>query len=369
MAGPTPPRTTLAPEPGSFRDWDGRVFAADSRVVRALTETGLADWTALSASELYERFTAEGTLVETEPADEQAVEELQRLDPQGRWVAALSHERLPFVSYPYEWSFTMLRDAALAQLRLTSAALAEGLALKDATPFNIQWRGAQPVFIDIGSFERARPGEPWVGYRQFCSLYLYPLLLEAYRGVPFQPWLRGSVDGISPIEFRALFGWRDALRRGMLRHVFLHASLERRYADRQANVRKELDQAGFDSRLVEANVAQMTKLVAGLRAPHGGSEWSDYRTTCSYDDREASAKDEFVRRVVRQRARGLVWDLGCNDGHYSLIAAETAAFTLAVDSDRARRGRAVPAARGTGLALDPPARRRPREPVSRRRVA
>ena len=252
MAGPTPQRTTLAPEPGSFRDWDGRVFAADGRVVRALTETGLADWTALSTSDLYERFTGEGTLVRTERADEQLLEELQRLDPEGNWVAALSHERLPFVSYPYEWTFSMLRDAALAQLRLTTAALGEELMLKDATPYNIQWRGAQPVFIDIGSFERAREGEPWAGYRQFCTLYLFPLMLEAYRGIPFQPWLRGSLDGISPVEFRALFGARDALRRGMLRHVFLHANLERRYADRGGKVRDELGAAGFDKRLVEA---------------------------------------------------------------------------------------------------------------------
>ena len=333
MAGPTPQRTTLAPEPGSFRDWDGRVFAADGRVVRALTETGLADWTALSTSDLYERFTGEGTLVRTERADEQLLEELQRLDPEGNWVAALSHERLPFVSYPYEWTFSMLRDAALAQLRLTTAALGEELMLKDATPYNIQWRGAQPVFIDIGSFERAREGEPWAGYRQFCTLYLFPLMLEAYRGIPFQPWLRGSLEGISPVEFRALFGARDALRRGMLRHVFLHANLERRYADRGGKVRDELGAAGFDKRLVEASVSQMTRLVEGLRSPVSDSAWRDYRDTCTYSDAEALAKDEFVRRVVGARERSLVWDLGCNDGHYSRIASETASFTVAVDSD------------------------------------
>ena len=84
--------------------------------------------------------------------------------------------------------------------------------LKDATPYNVQWRGSQPVFIDVGSFERAQPGEPWAAYRQFCMLYLYPLLLEAYRGVAFQPWLRGSIDGISPRDARALFTRRDALR-------------------------------------------------------------------------------------------------------------------------------------------------------------
>jgi len=79
----------------------------------------------------------------------------------------LRHERIPFVSYPYEWTFSMLRDAALLQLDLNLAALEEGMILKDSTPYNVQFRGSKPVFVDIGSFERLREGAPWVGYRQF----------------------------------------------------------------------------------------------------------------------------------------------------------------------------------------------------------
>ena len=325
--------STIA-ETGSFRDWDGRVFSADGRVLRALTQTGVADWDALSASELFESFTTRGELVRTVQEDDDTVKALQLVDPEGSWVAALSHERVPFISYPYEWPFSMLKDAALLQLRLTSAALAEDLMLKDASPYNIQWRGSQPVFIDIGSFERARPGEPWSAYRQFCMLYLYPLLLEAYRGVPFQPWLRGSVDGISPHDFRNLFTRRDSLRRGMLRHVFLHAKLEQRHAHQGSEVRQELEAAGFDKRLVEANVTQMTRLVEQLRSGAQDGVWQDYRETCTYSDGEALAKDEFVRRAVGDGRRSLVWDLGCNDGRYSLIASERSELTLAIDSDR-----------------------------------
>ena len=116
-------RTSLSPEPGSFRDWDGRVFSGSDRIYRALSSSGLADWEALSATELFEQYTASGTLVETTSGDDDVLEEVQRLDPQGGWVAALSHERLPFVSYPYEWSFSMLKDAVLLQLELVSAAL------------------------------------------------------------------------------------------------------------------------------------------------------------------------------------------------------------------------------------------------------
>src|SRR5918999_5615141 len=103
----------------------------------------------------------------------------------------------------------MLRDAALLQLDLLGRALAEDLTLKDASSYNVQWRGARPVFIDVGSFEPLAPGEPWQGYRQFCMLFLNPLLLQAYRGVPYQPWLRGSLKGISPADARAVMSFRD----------------------------------------------------------------------------------------------------------------------------------------------------------------
>jgi hypothetical protein len=327
-------RTSLAPEPGSFRDWDGRVFSGADRVYRALSRSGLDDWEALSSTDFLERYMTAGRIVETEVATPEVLEELRRLDPNAGWAAALSHERLPFVSYPYEWSFSMLKDAALLQLELVSAALAEDVALKDATPYNVQWRGSQPVFVDIGSFERARAGEPWAGYRQFCMLFLFPLMLEAYRGVAFQPWLRGSIDGIRPTDFRALFSRRDALRRGMLRHVFLHASLERRYASQGAEVRDDLEKAGFNRSLIEASVANLRKVVEGLRPKSAESTWHGYESTCSYDDNETAAKEEFVRRVVADRRRRLVWDLGCNEGHYARIAAEGADLVVAADSDR-----------------------------------
>ena len=165
-------------------------------------------------------------------------------------------------------------------------------------------------------------------------LFLYPLLLEAYRGIAFQPWLRGSIDGIRPTEFRALFARRDVFRRGMLRHVFLHASLERRYGDQGAEVRDDLEKAGFDRRVVEATVASLRKLVGGLRPRAGESTWRDYDSTCSYDDHETAAKEDFVRRVAGSSRRDLVWDLGCNEGRYSRIASNHADLVVAVDSDR-----------------------------------
>ncbi len=188
-------------EPASFRDPDSRVFyAANGDVCRALSADGLADWQRLAATRFFPQLVAEGRLVGSELIEATA--------PDG-FAAVLRHETIPFVSYPYEWCFGMLRDAALLQLDLVAAALDEDMILKDASPYNVQWRGARPVFVDVGSFERLREGEPWAGYRQFCSLFLYPLMLQAWKGVPFNVWLRGSLEGISPNEVRGLLSLRD----------------------------------------------------------------------------------------------------------------------------------------------------------------
>jgi hypothetical protein len=329
-----PTSSPSTPDGGSFRDPDGRIFEVGGEIVRALSDEGTADWAALEESGLLARLLESGDVIETTTASAVEFEAVAAADPAGGWVTALRHERLPFVSYPYEWTFSMLREAALLQLRVTREALAAGLALKDATPYNVQWRGARPVFIDVGSFERARPGEPWLGYRQFCMLFLYPLLLESYKGIPFQPWLRGSLEGIQPAEARALLRGRDTFRGGVFKHVALHAKLERSHADSTKDVRKELKDAGFAKELIDANLKGLQKLVKGLAPPGGPTEWSDYGSTCSYSDEDTRAKEEFVRAAVHRRPRSLVWDLGANDGRYSRIAAEGSAYTVALDVDQ-----------------------------------
>jgi precorrin-6B methylase 2 len=317
------PSTSL--EPGSFRDWDSRVFYDDGRVLRALSDDGLADWQALAGSRLFREAVAEGKLVETSVAER----------PIDGAAGVLEHARIPFVSYPYEWTFAMLREAALLQLELLRRALDENLILKDASSYNVQWRGTKPVFIDVGSFERLREGEPWAAYRQFCMLYLNPLLLQAYKGVDFRPWLRGSLGGITPVEARNVLGGRDVFRRGVLTNVALHARLERKHHESSKDVKTELKRAGFKKELIVANVRRLEKLVRGLEWKPGASEWSGYEATTSYDEADAQRKEEFVREVVQTRRWSLVWDIGCNEGRHSRIAAENADHVVALDGDAA----------------------------------
>jgi hypothetical protein len=302
--------TSRSPEPASFRDPEARVvYSADGEVLRELSPRAREDWEALSQATFFRNAIGDGRIVGTEEVSQ----------------GLLRHERVPFVSYPYEWPFEMLRDAALLQLGLLNEALAEDFILKDGTPYNVQWHGTEPVFVDVGSFERLRSGEPWAGYRQFCTLFLYPLLLQAYRGIPPQAWLRGSLEGIEPSEARALL---PRWRRGVLTHVVLHDRLEAKHADRSGEVRAELKASGFRKELIQANVRRLEKLVRRLRPRRGRSTWAGYREAAPYEPEDAERKERFVREAGHA---SLAWDLGCNDGRFS--RAVDAEHVVAVDGD------------------------------------
>ena len=317
-------------EPGSFRDRDGRVFYLEGVVHRGLAESAWADWRALSETRFFERATAAGKIVGTTESD-LGEEQLRSLGAD--WVGALRHERIPFVSYPYEWSFSMLRDAALLQLELVEGALLEGMTLKDSSSFNIQWTGSAPVFIDIASFQRRPEGEPWIGYLQFCQLFLYPLMLCAYKGIDFRPWLRGALDGITPEDLRRVMSSRDLLRSGVLKHVYLQAKLRQRTRDARHSVRRQLQDAGFGRQLILNNVRQLRKLVTGLEWRPDESGWVSYAECNSYAEDERREKEEFVRRAAGHRRWPLAWDLGCNTGVFSRIVGEQADYMVAIDSD------------------------------------
>jgi hypothetical protein len=250
--------------------------------------------------------------------------------------AVLRHELIPFVSYPYEWTPGMLRDAALLTLDLTLASLDEDLVLKDATPYNVQFKGSRPVFLDIGSWEKLGAGEPWAGYRQFCMQFLYPLMLQAYKGVPFQPWLRGALDGITPAQARSLMSFRDRFRKGTTTHVFIHARLDQSYSKRGrtgGDIKKELKSAGFGKELIRANVRKVRKAVEAAAWSPPASVWTAYRNDNTYEDADNQAKAAFIKDVAGRRELDLAWDLGANDGFYSRILAEHSKHVLALDLD------------------------------------
>jgi hypothetical protein len=318
------------PDPGSFRDPLSRVYVDADAVWRGLSDVGLADFEAFAATRIYSEAQADGRLVATRPVP------IGDAPVGDGWAGALRHERVRVVTYPYEWSFSMLRDAARLQLDLSRAALAEGVLTKDATSYNVQFDGARPMFIDIGSFERLVPGEPWAGYRQFCELFLNPLYLQAVADVPFQPWLRGSLNGISPTLAARIIGSRGRWRRDLLTHVRLHARAERHYADADAahDVRDELKRAGFGPRIIDAQLANLQRAVDRVEWRAAASTWSAYGARGHYTDADLDAKAAFVAAATAALDAPMVLDLGANDGRFSRVAVEAgASLAVAVDGD------------------------------------
>ena len=315
-------------DPGSFRDHSNRVYVGSHDVYRGMDATAASELRAVMQKPFFARDVQRSSIISTEWLDHA---------PAGvtdEWDAWLQHSRIPVISYPYEWTFSMLRDAALLQLSLLTAMLADDVVSKDATPYNVQFVGSRPTFIDVGSFERYNPGDPWYGYRQFCQLYLFPLLFLAYKDIPFQPWLRGSLDGITPIEARQVLKGAKRGWRGLPTHVWIHARLEERLARRDTEVKEAARRAGFSKRLIEMNVAKLTSLVEGLEWHRAESEWSTYSERTHYSDRDLRAKEDFVRRVAEDAGPSEVWDVGANDGRFSRVVAEHADYVLALDADR-----------------------------------
>src|SRR5690606_33214193 len=150
------------------------------------------------------------------------------------------------------WTFTMLKDAAQLQLDILERALRAALTIKDATPSNIQFDNGRPVFIDIASFEPYRNGEPLLGYRQFIRQFLFPLLMRAWAGLPFQAWLRGDMEGPTAGQMKELLKGRKRFSSAALLHVRLQARMEAKMSGRA--VRSDLQAAGFNSDLILTNV-------------------------------------------------------------------------------------------------------------------
>ena len=320
--------SSVQQDPGSFRDPLSRVFIGQDSVVRAFSAQGKSDIDAVWSKPAIARALESGDLIPSTMVDPASV---GLGDP---WVAAMTHPRLPFISYPYEWTFSMLKDAALLQLKLTRQTLADGIGLKDATPYNVQFVGSRAQFIDAGSFEKRKKSDPWYGYRQFCELFLYPLMLQGYLGVGFQPFLRGAVNGISPDTMRKLLP--PSVRRprnGRLTHVVLHAAAQNRFADTEVKVKNEAAKAGMNATVLDATLRKLEKLVGALTLGDKKSTWSEYTERGHYIENSLDEKQRFVRDAVASRPRKLVTDIGCNDGAFSRIASAHSDYVVAMDAD------------------------------------
>ncbi len=329
----------IEPDAGSFKDPAGRVYRVSGesgceRIVRGLNRDAASTIRRLLAEPFFRELIADGSVVATRLLDAERAD-VQRILADG-WSAAVEHEPLDFITYPYEWAFSMLRDAALLQLRLLKASVRNGWTLKDATPFNIQWAGARPVFIDAPSFVPRDDGEYWRGYRQFCAMFLTPLLLTAHLGIPFQPLLRSRLEGIPPDEAARYFYGLRRFKRGVMSHIWFPAKAESRARRRGSDERRPRARRRR-RRQPKTNLLalldSLERLVAKLSYGRTRSDWARYASTHSYEEADFELKRGFVLRHIESRRPRLTWDLGANTGEISRVAAQHSGTVVAVDAD------------------------------------
>jgi ribosomal protein L11 methylase PrmA len=308
---------------GSYRDRKGHVFTSGDRILRSVGSAAAEVQRAFVASEVCARLMSSGRLIGTRIApDDPAL-----LGIPGA-ALLLEHERVPFVSYPYEWPFAALRAAALLHLDVHLELLDAGYTLSDASAYNIQFRGSVPVFIDVLSVEPYLEGGYWAGHRQFCDQFLSPLLFSARFGVPYNAIYRGALEGFSTTDLAPLLRVRDKLSLQTFLNVVLPARFE--VAARRGQVRAP----GITARrplpksALRALLDGLRRWIRRLKPPSRHSDWTAYAARNTYRDEEREAKRDFVAGAVRAVAPRAVIDLGCNTGDYAAVALAAGARSV-----------------------------------------
>ena len=272
-------------ESGSFRDPSGKVFLIGDKVYRTVMPRAVTDFDFVRSTNAWNQLLREGMVLPEEKVDSAALGEFAK-----GATYVLEHPRLHYVSYPYEWSFPLLKAAALLHLDIHLRVLEDGVSLSDATAYNVQFQGSEPVFIDHLSFKRYSQGEYWIGHRQFCEQFLNPLLLRALLGVPHNAWYRGAQEGVGVTEINRLIPLRKKLSWQVFSNVLLQARLqESRIGGKEkskAPPRRQLPLAAF------------RQMLTGLRtwieklepADTGKTVWGEYAKSHSYTDEEVQKK-------------------------------------------------------------------------------
>ena len=316
--------TTSKIVPGSFRDPGGFVFIHQGAIYRQVNQHGRADYDLLIGSGLYDRLVEEGLLIAHQEADIEPAE--------ARLAYKILHpEPVPFISYPYEWCFSQLKQAALTTLKIQRLALGSNLSLKDCSAYNIQFLRSRAVLIDSLSFEAYEEGKPWAAYQQFCRHFLAPLALMAYKDSWMNALFRVYLDGF-PLDLTSrLLPGRSRLNPSLTMHIHLHANAIRRYEDQTRSPTASTQKMSRTSLL--GLIDSLQRAVEKLTFKPTGSEWSHYYQVTNYTPSGINAKKELITEMIGRINPAEVWDLGANTGQFSQIASRSGINTVAFDSD------------------------------------
>lgn len=314
------------PVPGSFRDPAGFVFKRNEVLYRQINSGFDEDISLLSSSGLQETLLQAGMVIDFEVVD-------IGLGATKDAVLVIRPSKVRFLSYPFEWCFSQLKAAALLTLEILILSLENGMVLKDASAYNVQFIGASPIFIDTLSFSKYEEGEPWVAYKQFCQHFLAPLALMAKSDIRLGSLLRSNLDGI-PLDLASkLLPFSSRASLGLLTHIHLHAKADARSSQSlPRNSAPRVSKAG-----VLALIDSLMTTIKHLSWKPSGTEWGDYYLSTNYSSEAFAGKESIVKSflyMVPETAETCC-DLGANDGEFSKLALDKGLDTVALDFDPA----------------------------------
>ena len=304
--------------PSSYRDPSGFVFQADGKFYRQVNRSYSADYDHLMQSGLYENLTSKKYLLPHTEVKENLLNNKEA-------YLTLLPEQLLFSSYPYEWCFEQLKDAALLTLRIVKTAVDKGMILKDATPFNTQFHNGKVIFIDTLSFERYDATSPWIAYRQFCETFLFPLWLSHYHKMNFQQQLLIYPEGIPLDVSDKLMPARSRLSGSIWLHLLLHKKISRRSS---ANRRSY----SFSKKKLLDLVSHLENIILGLDFSKK-STWSNYYRESVDPENYLAEKKRLISGLLTSIKGKKIIDVGANEGEFSFLAAENNFDVIAIDND------------------------------------
>ena len=309
-------------EKSSFRDPSGFLFWKSGEIYRQINPIYKEHYEHLINSGLYERLTNERLLVAHEEVNDDGLR-------QNEAFKIIKPEVIPFISYPYEWCFSQLKDAALATLKIQRIALEYGMTLKDASAYNIQFKDGNPVLIDTLSFEKYTEGKPWIAYRQFCQHFFAPLSLMAMRDIRLGQLMRIYIDGI-PLDLASrLLPARSFVRFSFVSHIHMHAKAQASLGQKNLNVKKY--KVGKTSLFVI--IDNLESAISKLNWKAKGTEWAEYYDDTNYTSQALEHKKTLIDEYLDLIKPKSVWDLGANTGLFSRLASTRGINTIAFDID------------------------------------
>ena len=304
----------------SFRDPSGLLFFKDGILYRQVNIVGKENYDELMNSGLYGTLTKNNWLIKHEEAGRS--ENVYKI---------VKPEIINFISYPYEWCFSQLKDAALLTLKIQKKALEFGMSLKDASAYNIQFKDGQPILIDTLSFEKYEENKPWVAYRQFCQHFLAPLALMSYKDIRLGQLLRIYIDGVPLDLASSLLPLSTYFKFPLLSHIHIHAKTQNYFSDKQLNTKKHK----LSRHNLLVLIDSLESSIRNMKWNPKDTEWADYYNFTNYSDRAFSEKEKIVDDMLATTNPRMVWDLGANIGLFSRLASRKGMMTLSFDIDPA----------------------------------